>query len=78
MNRLQGLFSNPWEPLRVFEDRIDSGLCEKCDRDLSIFIEIRVEDFLIREPRVFLEQLLEQHPDRGDIDNLDISCLVKT
>src|SRR5262245_46452695 len=39
------------KPFEVFEDRIDSGLCKKRDRVLSVFIEIRIEDSLIHEPR---------------------------
>src|SRR5215813_2016339 len=46
------------KPFEIFEDRIDSSLREECDRVLSVFIEVRVEDSLIHEPRV----IFEQHP----------------
>jgi hypothetical protein len=46
------------KPFEVFEDRIDSGLCKKRDRVLSVFIEIRVEDSLIHELRI----VVEEHP----------------
>src|SRR5262245_42577189 len=44
------------EPLEVFEDRINSGLCEERDRVLSVFVEIRIEDSLIHESSVVVEE----------------------
>src|SRR5256886_13638252 len=56
--RFRICFPIRWKPFEVFEDCVDSGFCEERNRVLSIFIEIRVEDSLIHEPRV----VVEEHP----------------